>query len=229
MDSSWFSTGTTLKDNQSSGANTFMLFAKIFPAGPVSLGPSDNGSNDNMYTVIVLGLGTGGGGTPTPTPTTPPTPTATPSTTPTTPPTLQLNNLVVSDSANKTNWSLENGIAVGTVQYGDRGYTISSLPTTLNGAAWVETANSSKTFTGNTIVSFTINVSATVYVALDTRDAVPSWMSSWHNTGMTLTDNQSSGTNTFNLYSMTFGAGTVTLGPNDKGNTYLNMYTIIVV
>ena len=88
-----------------------------------------------------------------PTPPTP-TPTATPSTTPTTPPTLQLNNLVVSDSANKTNWSLETGIAIGSVQYGDRGYTISSLPTTLNGAAWVETANSSKTFTGNTIVSF---------------------------------------------------------------------------
>jgi hypothetical protein len=41
-----------LTDNQVSGKNTFVLYQKTFPAGMVSLGPADNGANDNMYTVI---------------------------------------------------------------------------------------------------------------------------------------------------------------------------------
>jgi hypothetical protein len=71
-----------------------------------------------------------------------------------------------------------------------------------------------------------MNAQATVYVALDSRDSVPSWMSSWTKTSMTLTDSQSSGTNSFVLYSKLFQAGTVSLGPN--GNAGVNMYTVIV-
>ena len=141
---------------------------------------------------------------------------------------MQLSNLHVFDTANAANWSLQAGLASGTVQYGDRGYTLVSIPSSLAGAAWVKTANTSKAFTGNPTVSFSINQQATVYVALDTRTTVPSWMSSWTKTSLTLTDNQSSGKNTYVLYSKPFGAGTVSLGPNDNGNTDLNMYTVIV-
>jgi hypothetical protein len=176
-----------------------------------------------MYTVIVLGQGGGGGGTPTPTPTPPPTPTPTP----TPGPGVQLTNLVVNDTTNMSSWSLQTGLVTGAVQYGDRGYTISSVPSSLIGAAWIRTANSSKAYTGTTTATFTINGKATVYVAIDTRDAVPSWLSSWTNTGMPLTDNQSSGKNTFVLYAKTFLVPTtVTLGP--AGNTNNNMYTVIV-
>ena len=224
--SSWTKTSLTLTDNQASGMNTFVLYAKTFGAGQVSLGPNDNGNNlVNMYTVIVLGSGTcGGPPPPTPTPTPPPTPTPTPTSTSG----LQLSNLVVNDSANAGSWSVQAGLASGKVQYGDRGYTLVSVPSSLAGAAWVETANTSKAYTGNTIATFSINQQATVYVALDTRDAVPSWMSSWTKTSLTLTDNQASGMNTFVLYAKTFGAGQVSLGPNDNGNNLVNMYTVIV-
>jgi hypothetical protein len=194
--------------------------------------------------------GTGGGSptptptppTPTPTLTMPPTPTATmpiptltatatPSTTPTPtpPPTLQLSNLVVKDTAHASAWSLQTNLQSGDVQYGDRGYTLVSVPNSLAGASWIETANSSKAYTSNPTASFSINVAATVYVAIDTRNPLPSWMSSWTKTSLTLTDNQASGTNMYVLYSQTFPAGTVTLGPNDNGSTTLvNMYTVIV-
>jgi hypothetical protein len=224
---SWMSTftntGMTLTDNQAAGANTFTLYSWTFGQGTVSLGPNGN-AGVNMYTVIVVALGPCGGA-PTPTPTaTPSAPTPTP--TPTSG--LQLSNLVVADSANAGNWSLQTNIQNGAVQYGDRGYTLTAVPTTLVGAAWIRTANSSKAFTGTTTVTFTINQAATVYVAIDTRNTVPSWMSTWTNTTMTLTDNQAAGANTFTLYSQSFPAGTVTLGPNDTGSTAVNMYTVIV-
>jgi hypothetical protein len=238
MDSTWINSGLTLTDNQASGQNTFALYEKIFAAGTVSLGPNDSGSTGvNMYTVIAAGTG-GGGGTPTPTPTatataTPsPTPTATstPTATPTgTPTPVQLSNLHVNDTTNAASWSLQTSVQTGAVQYGDRGYTLSSVPAGLVGAPWIRTANGSKSYTGNPIVTFTISQQATVYVALDTRLAKPAWMdASWTNTGLTLTDNQASGSNTFTLYAKTFAAGQVSLGPNDNGNTGVNMYTVIV-
>jgi outer membrane protein assembly factor BamB len=141
--------------------------------------------------------------------------------------TVQLSNLVVKDTANAGAWSLATGLATGQAQYGDRGYTLVSVPSQLVGAAWVRTANNSKTFTGDPTCTFTISQQATVYVAEDTRLPKPSWMdSSWTNSGLMLTDNQVSGKNTFVLYQKTFPAGMVSLGPADNGAND-NMYTVI--
>jgi outer membrane protein assembly factor BamB len=242
MDASWTNSGLTLTDSQAAGSNAFTLYAKSFAAGTVSLGPNGGGSGVNMYTVIAVGSG----GTPTPspsatssatptdtatpTPTGTSTPTATPSPTPTaTPGPVQLSNLVVSDATNAKYWSLQTNVQVGAVQYGDRGYTLSSVPAALVGTAWIRAANGSKAYTGNPTATFTINQSATVYVAVDTRLAKPAWMdASWTNSGLTLTDNQAAGANSFVLYAKTYAAGTVSLGPNDNGNTSVNMYTILV-
>ena len=142
---------------------------------------------------------------------------------------VQLSNLVVNDTTNAAKWSLQTNIQVADVQYGDRSYTLASVPAALAGSPWISTANGSKTYTGNPTVSFTINQSATVYVAVDTRLAPPSWIdSSWMNTGLVLTDSQAAGHNSFVLYAKTFPAGTVSLGPNDNGTTSANMYTVIV-
>ena len=142
---------------------------------------------------------------------------------------VQLSNLVVSDTTNAAKWSIQSNIQVGDVQYGDRGYTLTSVPFSLAGAAWIRTANSSKTYTGTPTVSFAINQSATVYVAIDTRLAPPSWIdSSWSNTGLTLTNSQAAGSNSFVLYAKAFSMGTVSLGPNDNGSTGVSMYTLIV-
>ena len=79
-------------------------------------------------------------------------------------------------------------------------------------------------------VSFTINQSATVYVVLDTRlTTKPSWLdATWTLTGLTLSNNEAAGSNTFVVYSKTFPAGQVVLGPNDNGSTGVNMYSVIV-
>ena len=232
IDSSWTNTGLTLTNTEASPPFTQTLFAKDFPAGTVSLGPVSNNSANTFLMYTVIGVPTGGGGTPTPTPTATatvsPTPTGTPTITPTPVP-VQLSNLVVNDTTNAVNWSLRTNLQVGDRQYGDRGYTFSTVPSSLVGAAYIRAANSSKTYTGNPTVSFTISQSATIYVALDSRLAAPpSWIdSSWTNTGLTLTDSQPAGSNTFVLYSKTFPAGSVSLGPNG-GGAGVNMYTVIV-
>ena len=137
---------------------------------------------------------------------------------------------MVSDTLNAAKWSLQTNLQVGAVQYGDRSYTFATLPSTLLGAAWIRTANASKTFTGNPLVSFSINQQTTVYVAVDSRLPQPSWMdSAWSNSGLTLTDSQASGSNLFILYAKVFPAGTVALGPNSAtGISSSNMYSVLV-
>jgi outer membrane protein assembly factor BamB len=231
MDATWSLTAVTLTNNQAAGANTFAVYAKVFPAGSVALGPNSTTGNTavNMYTVIVVGTGSGGGTpTPAPTPTSTPTPGGSPTPTPGGP--VQLSNLVVSDTANAAKWSLQLNLQVGVVQYGDRTYTLTTLPSALLGAAWVRTAIASKTYTGTPTVTFTIDQQATVYVALDSRLVKPTWIdASWTPTGQTLINSEAAGANTFVLYAKVFPAGSVALGPNSStGNTTVNMYSVIV-
>jgi len=143
---------------------------------------------------------------------------------------VQLSNLAVSDNANAANWSLQTNMQVGAKQYGDRTYTFATIPSSLAGAAWIQSAMGSKSYTGNPTATFTINQQATVYVALDSRDALPSWIdSTWTNSGLTLTNTEASGSNTFALYYKVFAAGSVALGPNSAtGSTSVNMYSVIV-
>lgn len=216
MDSSWIATGLTMTNSEAASSSQFALYGKLFPAGAVSLGPnSATGSTAyNMYSVIV------GDGSGTSSPPPPP-----PSSTPT-----QLSGLTVDDATNASYWSLQTNIQAGATQYGDRSFTLVSVPALLAGAAWIRTANGSKTYTGTPTVSFTISQQATVYVAIDSRLAPPSWVdSSWSATGMTLSNSEASGSNQFTLYSKVFPAGVVALGPNSAtGTTSSNMYSVIV-
>ena len=97
------------------------------------------------------------------------------------------------------------------------------------GAAWIRTANSSKTYTGNPTV--------TLYhqpIGNDLRGGgypagypqLDRQLLDQHR--VTLTDSQVAGHNSFVLYAKTFPAGTVSLGPNGNGSTNVNMYTVIV-
>jgi len=132
---------------------------------------------------------------------------------------VALSNLTVNDPANAANWSLQGNLQVGVVIYGDRTYTLATLPTALIGAQWVRVANNSKTVTTNPLVSFTISKAATVYLAVDVRTGKRPWMdASWVDSGTTLTDDESGTTRTFEVYSKGFTAGTVSLGPNGANN-----------
>ncbi|NUR29732.1 MAG: right-handed parallel beta-helix repeat-containing protein [Catenulispora sp.] len=140
---------------------------------------------------------------------------------------LALSNLTVNDPANAANWSLQTNLQAGVPIYGDRTYTLATLPTALIGADWVRTANNSKTVTTNPLVSFMISRAATVYLAVDTRTGKRPWMdASWSDTGTTLTDDENGTARTFEVYSKAFAAGTVTLGPNGANN---DGYDIAVV
>jgi polygalacturonase len=139
---------------------------------------------------------------------------------------LTISGLSVADSANAADWSIQSNVHVGSVQYGDRTFTLTAVPSAVNGAQWIRTANDSKASTANPLVTFTISRSATVAVAVDTRIGRRSWMdSSWTDTGTSLKNNEST-PRTFEIFTRTFTAGQVALGPN--GSTGSSNYTIIV-
>lgn len=136
-----------------------------------------------------------------------------------------ITNLTVNDNVSAANWSVQTNIQTGDTQYGDRTYTLTSVPASIVGSDWIRTANDSKTYTGTALASFKVTSAADVYVAHnDSITPKPSWLSGWTNTGEALKNNQN---NTYSLYKKTFNSGsTVSLG--DNGNASTAVYTIIV-
>jgi glucose/arabinose dehydrogenase len=145
-----------------------------------------------------------------------------------TPPAATISNLQVSDGANSGNWSIQSNLQAGNVSFGDRSFTFSAVPAAVAGSRWIRTANSSKAYTGNPLVTFSLSAAADVYVALDNRSPLPSWVdSSWVDSGADLTMAESASVSRgFSLFRKRFNAGTVSLGP--WGNTGTSMYTVIV-
>jgi hypothetical protein len=141
---------------------------------------------------------------------------------------LIITNLVVNDTANASDWSIQEGLRVGDLQYGDRTITLTAIPASLLGSAWIRTANDSKMATFDPLLSFTLNATATVYIGVDTRIGRRPWMdASWVATGTQLT-NSESGARNFDLYAKVFPAGTVSLGPQADPANASSMYTVIV-
>jgi polygalacturonase len=139
---------------------------------------------------------------------------------------LTISGLSAKDTANAADWSVQSNLHVGSVQYGDRTFTVTAVPTALGGAAWIRTANDSKGATTNPLVTFSVNKQATVAVAVDTRIGRRSWMdSSWTDTGTQIRNNEST-PRSFEVFTKTFPAGQVGLGPN--GSTSSSMYMIVV-
>ena len=144
------------------------------------------------------------------------------------PPAVTISNLAVSDGGNSADWSVQSNLQSGNTAYGDRTYTWSTVPAAVAGGRWIRTANDSKGYTGTPLVSFSISAAADVYVALDNRSPLPSWVdSSWVDSGADLTQAESGTVSRgFSLFRKRFNAGTVTLGP--WNNTGTSMYTVIV-
>jgi hypothetical protein len=139
-------------------------------------------------------------------------------------------NLAVQDAANAADWSIQQNLAVGSVQYGDRAFTFSAVPAPVAGSEWIRTANDSKAFTGATLVTFTVDADSDVYVAHNDSIATkPSWLTTgngWSDSGGNLVNNEGT-PRTFSLFRKTFAGGSVvSLGNN--GNTGSGLYTIVV-
>jgi predicted secreted protein len=143
------------------------------------------------------------------------------STLPPSPSSLTLSNLTV---ASGQAYAVPTaGLQVGSQVFIDRTYTFTTVPASLQGAAYIQTANNDKTATNAAFLSFDVNQPVTVYVAHNVRATPkPAWLTNFTDTGEDLGTSAS----TLHLFAQTFAAGTVTLGGN--GNRY-SMYSVVVV
>lgn len=163
------------------------LYSKTFPAGKVSLGgnmASPSAGSQTNYFVVAKQSVTTG------------------------------SNLISNVSSTSGKAYNIASMGVGVNAYSDRVYKITNVPSLLSGTSFIQTPNDDKNLTSGTALSFSLNQSATVYVAYDPRaSALPTWLTSWqkHSERLYFDD---PGTSYLDLYSKTFSAGTVTLGGN---------------
>ncbi|MDR4484880.1 MAG: right-handed parallel beta-helix repeat-containing protein [Nitrospirales bacterium] len=209
---SWLSTFTDTGANLVTSDATFSLFVRAFPAGTITLGGNASGGCCSMYSVIVK---SGSGGTTTTSTTTTPT-------TSTSSSSLSISNLTV--ASGQTYVVPTSGLQVGGTVYRDRSYTFKTVPSTVQGAAYIQTANNDKAATNSNFLSFTVNEPVSVYVAHGDRiTSKPSWLSTFTDTGANLVTSDA----TFSLFVRAFPAGTITLGGNASGGC-CSMYSVIV-
>ncbi|GJL59414.1 MAG: hypothetical protein NPIRA03_22710 [Nitrospirales bacterium] len=116
------------------------------------------------------------------------------------------------------------GLQTGGTVYRDRAYTFKTVPSVVQGAAYIRTANDDKAATNSNFLSFTVNEPVSVYVAYDDRiKSKPSWLGSFTDTGANLVTSDAP----FSLFVRAFPAGTITLGGNASGGC-CSMYSVIV-
>ncbi len=129
-----------------------------------------------------------------------------------------IRNLVVSDTENAADWSIQKNFGAGVQLYGDRDLTCASSDALVDGCEFIRTACDSKLYTGD-LAAFEAAKDMFVYAAVDQRvDANLSWLGSWKKTGAVIT---SANDVTFSLYQKQVKAGEkVTLGTNGgEGNS----------
>jgi hypothetical protein len=138
-------------------------------------------------------------------------------------------DLAINDNTNSSNWSVQKYLQEGNTQYGDRSFSISSIPTNLVGRYWIRTANNSKYYTGSVLASFKANDNIDVYIAHDDRISIPSWLSEtngWTDTGDNLVNSEPQ---VFSIYTKSFNKGEiVSLGRNSESTSDQSTYTIVV-
>ena len=133
--------------------------------------------------------------------------------------------LTIQDMEHYNAWGLVDSASAGSVIYGDRDFTFTSLPKELEGAEGVLTACDAKKTNGD-LATFTAGADITTYVLLDQRvTTVPDWLTDWTNTTLTA---QASNDVTYVIYSKAFAKGErVLLGTNGMSGSCVN-YTVLV-
>jgi hypothetical protein len=112
-------------------------------------------------------------------------------------------NLFVFDSNNAQDWSIQSNLQVGDLQFGDRTYTFTAIPEVYLGSEWIRTANDSKGYEGDTLVTFQVMDSVDVIVVFDNRLAMRDWLTSWTDTGLDIINGEST-PKSFSLYFKSF-------------------------
>ena len=138
-----------------------------------------------------------------------------------------IQELTVFDKENAADWSIYYDAKVGSVLYGDRDLTITSMPKNLVNAETIRTACDSKLST-NDLGKFTVSTDATIYTAVDTRVLVnmPEWLKAWTFAGCSVT---TSNDVTLMLYKLNVTKGdAVALGTNGGSGNSAN-YIVFAV
>jgi beta-lactam-binding protein with PASTA domain len=100
----------------------------------------------------------------------------------------------------------------GNIEFIDSTARLTSIPLSYLGTKMIRLARNDAAVDDQNYVSFTTTVAQNVCVAWDSANAPPAWLLGWNATGQSLI-----GDATFNVYSMPFAAGTVTLpGPGSS-------------
>ncbi len=124
----------------------------------------------------------------------------------------------------KTTYQLKH-ISVGDVYYIDRDYTITSVPDSLKGLLWIQTANDDKNKNNEQFLSFTLNQPSIVYIAYDKRiGSLPGWLNDWALFNGHIVDSRNT---IFDIYFKTYREGNVILGGN-CGSMDDNMYFVLI-
>ena len=97
----------------------------------------------------------------------------------------------------------------------DRDYTITRIPSNLEGCLWIKTANEDKNNSSTSFLTFNLHESATAYVAYDRRGTtVPNWLSSQFTQTSHKIEVSDQEVQHYNVWSKEFDAGTISLGGN---------------
>ncbi len=128
------------------------------------------------------------------------------------------------DEENYSAWSIQKNLQVDSIVYGDRDFTITSLPNALKGAEWISTSCDSK-FWDNTQAEFIAGEDITVSILMDSRSTISDWLSGWKDTGLTIT---TSNDVTFKVLQADFNKGdTVALGTNGPSSGVVNYFAAV--
>ncbi len=124
-----------------------------------------------------------------------------------------IKNLIVADTENAADWSIQNDFRINGKIYGDRDFICTESNAFVDGTEYISTACDSKMYL-NDLATFEAAKDMYVYVAIDQRveSVHPDWLNDWTKTNAMIT---SSNDVTFTLYQKQVKSGeTVTLGTN---------------
>jgi hypothetical protein len=104
----------------------------------------------------------------------------------------------------------------GNLEYIDRTYRLTSIPSAYLGLEMIRLANNDKWLSASNYVTFTSTVAQNVCVGWSQADPLPTWLSSWTRTGDKLVGNVS-----FEVLRKWFAAGTVQIPAASTHDNYL--------
>lgn len=141
-----------------------------------------------------------------------------------TPDTNVIGTVTAYNNYNANRWSINSGLHVGDEPFADRTAVlkITALPEKYSNMDWIKTHADTMKYTGAAtgmqIATFPVRDRASVFVAMDQREAPPAWLSSssgWLDTGDAIQLADTALTYSFKIYEKKFASGeTVTMGLN---------------